>query len=192
VAFANAFPERYLDRVRRGTARMGAVARSAWLAGVVLRGPEALRAGEAASAFLTNEAWRDHLGYRDLPRLDEAAAGANVARLARGHDFTLFEHFATDIAGHRGGLANARAALESFDRFLAGVLSEWSADDHLVLASDHGNIEDVATSRHTRNPALCVWACPPVALASLLDVAPAVLAALNVCNTPTPGRTDPG
>jgi 2,3-bisphosphoglycerate-independent phosphoglycerate mutase len=188
VAFANAFPDRYLERARRGTARMGAIARAAWSAGVPLRGPDDLRAGAAASAFLTNEAWRTHLGYRDLPRLDEAAAGANVARLARRHDFTLFEYYASDIAGHRATLPEACAVLEAFDRFLGGVLTEWPAEDVLLLASDHGNVEDLTSRRHTLNPALGLWRGPPVNLASLLDVAPAVLAAAGV---PTGGAGRP-
>ena len=191
VAFANAFPDRYLERVGRGTARMGAIARSAALAGVPLRGPAELADGRAVSAFLTNEAWRTHLGYRHLPRIDEAAGGANLARLARDHDLTLFEYYASDIAGHRAALPEARAVLESFDRFLGGVLAEWPRDGVLVMASDHGNVEDLGTSRHTRNPALGVWRGPPTRLATLLDVAPAVLAALGLPRAATGPLGDP-
>jgi 2,3-bisphosphoglycerate-independent phosphoglycerate mutase len=191
VAYANAFPDRYLDRVRRGTARMGAIARAASLAGIPLRGPEELASGQAVSAFLTNEAWRSHLGYLDLPRIDEPAAGANLARLARGHDVTMFEFYASDIAGHRAALPEACAILASFDRFLAGVLAEWPDDGVLVLASDHGNVEDLTTARHTRNPALGVWRGPPARLASLLDVAPAVLAAAGVTLPGAVARTGP-
>lgn len=182
VAYANAFPARYLDRSGRGTARMGAIARAAQLAGVRLRDAEDLRAGQALSPFFTNEAWREHLGYTDLPELDEAAAGRNLARLATGQDFTLFEHYATDIAGHRADLAGARDVLQRFDRFLGGVLELWAKVPGavLVIASDHGNIEDMGAGRHTRHPALGLWwgPAPGRPLSSLLDVVPAVMAHL--------------
>jgi len=77
VAYANAFPDRYLERATRGTARMGAIARSAQLSGVRLRGPDDLRQGRAVSPFLTNDGWRRSLGYTDMPEPDEAAAGAS-------------------------------------------------------------------------------------------------------------------
>ena len=46
-------------------------------------------------------------------------------------------------------------ALERVDGFLSGVLGTLPEDAVLVIASDHGNIEDV-TCEHTRNPALGV------------------------------------
>jgi hypothetical protein len=182
AAYANAFPDRFLERVARGSARMGAIARAALLAGVRLRGPGDLAAGRAVSAFLTNEGWRDQLGYEGLPMPDEAEAGASLARLAADHDLTLFEYFATDIAGHRGDAAEARRTLERFDRFLWGLLRSWSGDDVLVLASDHGNLEDMGRRGHTGQPALGIWHGPPPPrpLAALTDVAPAVLGALGL------------
>jgi 2,3-bisphosphoglycerate-independent phosphoglycerate mutase len=182
VALANAFPDRYLDRVRRGTARMGAIARSAHQAGVTLRGPDALRRGEAVSAFLTNDAWRTHLGYADLPVIDERGAGARLVALAAACDLVVFEHFATDIAGHRGSLDDAIGVVERLDRFVGGVLDHRATDTTVVMASDHGNLEDVSTPRHTTAPALAAWfppeAAPPAR--TLCDVAPGVLAALGV------------
>lgn len=181
VALANAYPDRYLDRARLGQGRMGAVARSADLAGVRLRGPDDLRRGDAVSAFLANDGWREHLGYADMPRITEHDAGRNLARLAERYDFTLFEYYATDLAGHRPDRWSPAAALEGFDRFLDGVMEGWSEQDVLVMASDHGNIEDAATRRHTLNPALGVWRGPPPTrpLAALTDVAPAVVGALG-------------
>jgi 2,3-bisphosphoglycerate-independent phosphoglycerate mutase len=182
VALANAYPDRYLERAHDGRGRMGAIARSALLAGVRLRGPEDLRRGRGISAFLTNSGWRDHLGYRDLPEITPADAGRNLAALAQDHDFTLFEYYATDLAGHRPDRWSATGVLEAFDGFLKGVLAHWPSHDVLVLASDHGNIEDQGTRRHTLNPALGAWRgpAPDRPLTALTDVAPAVLAALGL------------
>jgi len=147
-------------------------------AGLLDRHEEALAEGRAVSSEMVNEAWRAHLGHLGLPRISETEAGINLGRLAAGADLTLWAHYATDTAGHRGGMDGGVAALERVDRFLAGVLETLPADTTLLVASDHGNLEDV-TGGHTRNPALGVAAGPGAralseALASLTDVAPAV------------------
>ncbi|HLL46788.1 MAG TPA: hypothetical protein VK399_08755, partial [Longimicrobiaceae bacterium] len=57
----------------------------------------------------------------------------------------------TDAAGHGEDLAVAVAALERVDAFLGGVVDALPDDALLVVASDHGNVEDVAGG-HTLNP----------------------------------------
>ena len=43
--------------------------------------------------------------------------------------------------------------LERFDAMLAGILSSLDTRETLpLLTSDHGNIEDLTTKTHTRNP----------------------------------------
>jgi bisphosphoglycerate-independent phosphoglycerate mutase (AlkP superfamily) len=161
---------------------MGAMARSASLAGVRLRGPDDLRRRRGASAFLTNRLWRERLGYADVSVITEEEAGEAVAAVADDHDFTAFEYYATDIAGHRMDWDQGVAALEAFDLFLGGVLRSLREDILVVMASDHGNLEDLSTRRHTLNPALSIWRGPRPArrLASLVDVAPAILDHLGV------------
>jgi phosphopentomutase len=53
-------------------------------------------------------------------------------------------------------MEGSRRSLERVDAFLGGVLETFPPDGGLVIASDHGNIEDV-TGGHTRNPALGVF-----------------------------------
>lgn len=182
VAFANAYPERYHERLTRGKGRASAIARAAHLAGVRLRGPEDLRAGHALSAFLTNRGWREYLGYRDMPIIEVAEAGRRLARLAQDYDFTLFEYYHTDIVGHRGVQARILEVLEEVDGFLGGVVEHLGGDTLLVVVSDHGNVEDWCTTKHTRNPALALfvgddgpWRRVVRRITKLTDVAPAVL-----------------
>ena len=56
-------------------------------------------------------------------------------------------------------MAVAVETLERFDGLLGGVLEDF---DHrectLILTSDHGNIEDLSTKSHTRNPVPCIVA----------------------------------
>lgn len=151
VAFANAYPSGYPgDRDPRRVAAPPLAARAA---GVLTRHREALARGEAVASEIVNEGWRTHLGAVELPRITPEDAGRNLARIARDFQLTFFAHYLTDLAGHRGGMVGAIQALERVDAFLAGILSELEADISLVLASDHGNVEDVSGG-HTRNPAL--------------------------------------
>ena len=83
-------------------------------------------------------------------------------------DFTLFEYWLTDYAGHEQDMQAACDLLVTFDQVLGGLLDAWDDNSGLILVtSDHGNLEDLATHRHTSNPvpALLVGATsvtPPV------------------------------
>ncbi len=80
-------------------------------------------------------------------------------------------------------MSEAVAAIERVDAFLRGVLAGLADDVLLVLASDHGNIEDTSTG-HTRNPALGVavgqGAEDVAGLSDLRGVTPYLLAVLGV------------
>lgn len=196
VAFANAYPEELMDRVPAGvpvseavtSGRLGPLRSGPPLAalgaGVLTRHTAALEAGDAVASEITNDGWIRRLGRTGLPEPTPAEAGANLARIAAAHDLTLFAHYTPDYVGHRGTWDEAVAALERVDAFLAGLLDALPADTLLIVASDHGNIEDTARE-HTRNPALGLVAGPgheAVAdgLTGLGDVPAAILGALGL------------
>jgi hypothetical protein len=85
------------------------------------------------------------------PREPEEAAGMLLA-VARAHDLTLFEFFETDEAGHARSMDRALEALGRLDRFARTLVAGLREGDSLVVASDHGNVEDLSTRNHTRNP----------------------------------------
>ncbi|MGH7501641.1 MAG: hypothetical protein ACREL7_07765 [Longimicrobiales bacterium] len=198
VAFANAYPEELFvqlpvqqrgqpfDLKRAARAPGGGAPRflrtgaplAALGAGVLTRHSEALARGDAVASEITNDGWRERLGRSDLPVISPQEAGANLASIANAHDLTLFAHYSTDYAGHEERLDVAARALERVDAFLGGVVGAMSVDLLLIVASDHGNIEDCTTG-HTRNPApglvvgdgharIGPWT-------SILEVAPAIL-----------------
>ena len=174
VAFANAYPRGWPGP--RGRRRVAGPPLAARGAGILDRHEEALAEGRAVTSEILNDAWRRHLGHA-LPEVTEAQAGRTLGRIAQEADLTLFAHYATDTAGHRGGMEGGVAALERVDRFLSGVLETLPSDTTLLMASDHGNLEDVS-AEHTRNPALGVASGPGAgalarSLRSILDVAPA-------------------
>jgi 2,3-bisphosphoglycerate-independent phosphoglycerate mutase len=160
AAFANAYPEEVMAEAaageRRGPhslpLRTGPFL-AARAAGLLTRHTPELTRGEAVASELTNEAWRERLGRVGLPRIGARQAGRNLGRIAAAHHLTLFAHYGSDHVGHGGDIAVAVAAVERIDAFLGGVVAGMGPDVLLVVASDHGNLEDVE-SGHTRNPAL--------------------------------------
>ncbi|QNU67194.1 peptidase [Ruminiclostridium herbifermentans] len=79
-------------------------------------------------------------------------AAQNLYQLSRDNDFTLFEHFITDIAGHIASMNDAVSVIEILDSFLAELISLMDfEEDVLIITSDHGNIEDVTVQTHTMN-----------------------------------------
>jgi bisphosphoglycerate-independent phosphoglycerate mutase (AlkP superfamily) len=162
---------------------MAAPPLAARAAGLLTRHEEALAIGQAVASEIVNDGWRTHLGFSELPEVTPRQAGHNLARLATSARLTFFAHYSTDYAGHRGGLEGGVAALERVDEFLGGVLEELPGDALLLIASDHGNIEDVSEG-HTLNPALAVLLGPGAVtrrqgVRSLMDVTPAVLSWLS-------------
>ena len=120
---------------------------------------------------------RGYTGPLTTPR----EAADQLAQTALGNDFTLFEYFMTDVAGHTLSMAAAEKALRTLDAMLAPLLEMAMATGLLfVLASDHGNIEDMGVGTHTANRIPLVARGPQAekitrGAKSLPDVAPRLL-----------------
>jgi len=179
VRFANAYPRGWPGP--GGGRRIAAPPLAARGAGVLDRHEEALATGDAIASEILNDGWINHLGHAAVPRISAREAGGNLAALSRGADLTLFAHYATDTAGHHKDMAAAVSALKRVDDFFQGLLGALDADTLLLVASDHGNVEDVSGG-HTRNPALGIAAGPGADAASRLrdirQVAPFLLEVL--------------
>lgn len=182
VAFANAYPPIFFERLARHKARRSATSYAVQAAGVRYRDIDDLRAGRAVSAFVTNHIWRER--GADVPLITARAAGMNLARLATQNDFTLFEYFLTDVAGHKADAAFTARVLVEVDELIGGVLDATDLNDTLIIiTSDHGNLEDVTTRTHTRNPVPTILigaARERLAphIHTLADVAPALMQVL--------------
>lgn len=153
AAMLNAYPTGYLEKIKSGIRLHSANQLAMHAGGVPLRGPEALYHGQAISADFTGQVWRDILGYADAPLITPYEAGQRMARLAKDYHFTLFDHWFTDYTGHRCKMEDGVAELEKLDDVFAGLCSEWdTSEDLIILTSDHGNLEDCQSRRHTLNP----------------------------------------
>jgi hypothetical protein len=153
--FCNAYPHGYFAAVKRGKRLLSAIPYAATSAGQPLLNADDLAAGRAIAADFTNQGWRDHLGYSNAPLFTPEAGGAFVWELAQPYDFLFFEHWRSDELGHHRDLAGAVANFATFDGFLGGLLAAADLEETMVIvASDHGNMEDCSHSKHTENAAL--------------------------------------
>jgi 2,3-bisphosphoglycerate-independent phosphoglycerate mutase len=164
AVFANAYPVAYLRALGldaegepeftivrgRRRARPAATTVAYAAGGFRFRTWADARAGSGLTHDITGQRARDH-GH-DLPRRDPVEAAAIFAGLARGVDLALFEFFETDEAGHARSMPGALDALGRLDAFLRALAGALRPDDALVVASDHGNVEDLSTRNHTRAP----------------------------------------
>lgn len=150
--YANAFPRQYFEYINSPRSRTAAITMS-WIAsGYRLNDSNALAAGNALSADITSERW-SNLGYPHMPIISPQEAGKRLAGFTKANDFVLFEYYFTDHAGHHQSMAEAVRILETLDGLIEGILNAF--DHHsmvFILTSDHGNIEDLSTKGHTRNP----------------------------------------
>ncbi len=181
ATFANAYTPAFLEQLPRFLS----VSTVATLrAGLPLRTLEDLARGEALFHDFTNRRLPER-GYF-LPPVTPRQAGGRLARLAQRHTFTLYEHFLTDRAGHAQDMGRGVEILEDLEAFLEAVLAGMDLSAHLVvLTSDHGNLEDVSTNRHTRNPVPALFwgagsAEAAASVRSIADIAPAILRRLGM------------
>lgn len=151
-AFANAFPQRFFDYAEHRKTRLSVTTMSCFYAGLHIRGAEDLAGGNGISADITGEGWNAP-GYPEIPLCTPREAGHRLAALSAKFTFTLFEYWKTDHAGHAQSMKEAVQTLERLDGLLEGVLECLDMNETLlVVTSDHGNIEDLSTRSHTRNP----------------------------------------
>jgi hypothetical protein len=180
AALLNAYPPRYFDGIDSGKRLYSSIPLSVISAGLPLFRHEDLFAGRALSADFTGQGWRTMLGFRDAPVMDATQAGRKLATLARVYDFALFEYWASDYAGHKQEMDNAIRLMETFDAVLGGLVDVWT-DGLILVTSDHGNVEDLSTRKHTAAdvPALLIGEKEARQeftrnLKDLTDIAPAI------------------
>jgi hypothetical protein len=150
AALLNAYPPRYFDGIDSGKRLYSSIPLALTNAGVPLFTDKDYFEGRALSADFTGEGWRSFLGFSNAPLFDPHMAGVRLAELAKEYDFSFFEYWASDYAGHKQDMTSAVQQLEVFDKVLKGLLAAWQHEDGLILlTSDHGNMEDLSTRKHT-------------------------------------------
>jgi len=153
ISFLNAYPPGYFDAIKSKRRLYAAIPLTLISSGLPLYTQTDLINGMAVSADFTGAGWKNHLGIENIPELTLFEAGCRIAKLASEFDFTLFEYWLSDYAGHGRDMKIACKLLEDFDTVIGGLLDNWNSKNSLILiTSDHGNLEDLSTRKHTENP----------------------------------------
>ena len=149
--FANGYPQRYFDYINSPRGKTPTIALAYLAAGGKLNTIADIEGGLALSADFTNEGLKS---FSDrLQVITPQEAGRRFYSIGWEFDYTLFEYFISDKAGHSQSMQKAVEALERMDGFLGGILELFDdKKDVLLFVSDHGNIEDLSTRSHTRYP----------------------------------------
>ncbi len=174
--FANSY---WLDDVSHIQPRRQSVTTVMTLAALgKVRSKTELRANRAVNHDITR--WTMHTRGYDGELITPEEAADHLLGVAEEHDFTLFEYFLTDRAGHSGHPELVFQTLETLERFLPRAARFAEQPNHLfLLCSDHGNIEDHSTVTHTKNPVplVALGDCGKdfQACGSLADVTPTIL-----------------
>ena len=165
-------PQRYLKRIKPSASTLAMSAGD-----VALRTFDDARAGAGLTHDVEGRVARRRV---DVPLRTADEAAEIFWKLSA--DFTLFEHYLADEAGHAQDRAGALDALETFDRFARAAIATRPDDAVLLICSDHGNVEDLSTRSHTLNKvSILVFGDSPQlpALQTVADVGRAVLAVLR-------------
>jgi hypothetical protein len=159
AALLNAYPPGYFSGIESGKRLYSSIPLAVTSAGYPLFTQEDFFEGRALAADFTGQGWRIMLKIAEAPLMSAHEAGNKLAELAQGYDFSLFEYWASDYAGHKQNMDWAVEQLEIFDGVLESLVEAWNLEEDLILiTSDHGNMEDLSTRRHTdaRVPGLVI------------------------------------
>ncbi len=188
AALLNAYPPSFFSSVFNGKRLLSAIPLAVTYAGVPLKTEQDLRAGRALSADFTGLGWKERFGLDEAFLLEPHQAGARLADLASHLNFAFFEFWLSDYAGHSQDMEAACNLLELLDGVLCGLLEAWDERSGLILiTSDHGNLEDLSTRRHTNNPVPVLLIGSHEArrefaadLRDLTDIAPTILKSFDL------------
>jgi 2,3-bisphosphoglycerate-independent phosphoglycerate mutase len=156
VALLNAYPDGYFKGINSGKRLYSAIPLAVTEAEFPLFTAEDLYEGRALSADFTGEGWLKMLKDEKASVFTPENAGKKLAELTMQYDFSFFEYWASDYAGHKQDMDWGIKQLEAFDGVLAGLLKNMPKDLLILITSDHGNMEDMSTRKHTEAPVPCL------------------------------------
>ena len=116
-----------------------------------------IKNGKALYHDYSNQILRDL--HFDVPRFSAGEAAWVIQEASRHYDLVLYEYFETDRAGHFRDLKLAVREISKLEKLINELIYKLDLNNTIfVIVSDHGNIEDLRTKSHTRNPAFCaIW-----------------------------------
>ncbi len=154
ASFLNAYTDAHFKRIKAKPRLESASSHVQRSSGQECLNLDALAAGKAFYMDYTHEFM--HRFYPELrerfPLQDAGQRGADMAVLLREYDLLLHEFFLTDKAGHMQSWELAKWCIATIENFLDGLIKTMDLQrDFLLITSDHGNMEDLSTKKHTNN-----------------------------------------
>ncbi len=186
VMNANAYRQEYLELmndIRQKRYKPSVTSVMTMSAGLPFIKAEDYNLGKGIYHDITGQVIADH-GY-DIRIITPKEAADRYYSAAIEHDFTLFEFFLTDLVGHKRDMALGVKTIELMDDFLAALIGLIDPNkDLLLIASDHGNIEDLSVKTHTKNlvPTILYGNIPKemdIDIYTLEDITPTVIKLLK-------------
>lgn len=158
-AFLNCYSDVFFSRMEENRRLISASTLIQMAADIPFRTFEDLRKGNGLFMDITHDILQE-FGKKFLPPDDELfqkrdpfEMGKRSVVLARNQDLTMFEYFLTDKTGHSQNWEHAEYIINTVEKFMDGVMSELNPKtEHLIVTSDHGNLEDLSDKVHTSNP----------------------------------------
>jgi hypothetical protein len=129
-------------------------------AGLKLKTWEDVRCRQALTSSMTHqlEADFDFFGQEPLPVHTQQAAAAILVSLAAQHDFTFYKYQIPDLVSHTGRIELAREVFETIEVFVEAVLRSIDpANTVVVMTSDHGHLEQLASSHAHPKSKVPTW-----------------------------------
>jgi 2,3-bisphosphoglycerate-independent phosphoglycerate mutase len=183
ITFANAYTKGFFEERPRWVSATTAAVEAA---GMTFRTVSDLKDGSAVFMDFTNRILIER--GEDVAERSEEEAARVLADITAKHRFTLYEYFITDKVGHAQDMAKAKVVLTRLALFIRELLVKLDLErTTVILTSDHGNIEDLASRNHTLHAVpTIVWGAQRERIAArihtLADITPAIVALLTNTN----------
>jgi hypothetical protein len=129
-------------------------------AGLKLHTWEDVRCRQALTSSMSHqlEADFEFFGLEPLPGHTPQAAAAILMSLAVQHDFIFYKYQIPDLVSHTGRIELAREVFETIEVFVEAVLRSIDpADTVVVITSDHGHLEQLASSHAHPKSKVPTW-----------------------------------
>jgi hypothetical protein len=150
VVIATAHRPQYWELVAQRQQHPTAVALAAQSANVLLPSTTEYYGGTAIAWDITGE-YLQRWGA-DTPTISPHEAAQRLVSLAHTADLVHYECYLPDFVGHGRIEEQADVVFTLLDTFLGSLLSQMNPTDHLLIVSDHGNLEEPEHHQHTFNP----------------------------------------
>ena len=147
--FANAYTQNYVKKVYQNKQRASVTTQCVINSENKFRFLKDIKNNNAIYQDFTNKILSDK-GHNIELFTPEKAANI-LSDIALKHDFTLYEFFQSDKAGHSQDMNFAIKTIENLDRFLTQLVQNLKNKVTIIISSDHGNIENLSTNTHTKN-----------------------------------------